>query len=120
MRATLTATLIAWVGLLGACRSDVLGRGKYLLIALLAASAAFVAPEANASTIIWSTATSGAVDSSPDVTNGIVYVGSNDGALYALSATTGAIDWKTLTGGAVASSPDVVNGIGRPQCRRSS
>jgi outer membrane protein assembly factor BamB len=40
-----------------------------------------------------------------------VYIGSNDGGVYALDATTGAIDWKTLTGGAVDSSPDVVNGI---------
>src|SRR5659263_318007 len=33
------------------------------------------------------------VESSPAVANGIVYVGSNDGNIYALNATTGAKLW---------------------------
>jgi outer membrane protein assembly factor BamB len=45
------------------------------------------------------------------VTNGIVYVGSGDGWVYALNATTGLIEWKFLTGGAVSSSPNVANGV---------
>src|SRR3974390_2030083 len=90
--------------------ADLLGRGKHLLIALLVGSAAFVAPEANA-VPVWSTATNGAVESSPDVANGTVYVGSNDGNVYALDAITGKVDWATLTSGAVVSSPSVVNGV---------
>jgi outer membrane protein assembly factor BamB len=35
------------------------------------------------------------VYSSPAVTNGVVYVGSNDGNLYALYASTGAKLWAT-------------------------
>jgi outer membrane protein assembly factor BamB len=45
------------------------------------------------------------------VTNGVVYIGSGDGGVYALNATTGQIVWKTLTGGAVNSSPNVTNGV---------
>jgi outer membrane protein assembly factor BamB len=45
------------------------------------------------------------------VANGIVYVGSGDGGVYAINATTGQIVWKTVTGGAVNSSPEVANGV---------
>jgi glucose dehydrogenase len=51
------------------------------------------------------------VDSSPAVANGVVYVGSDDGDLYALNASTGAILWSYTTGGPVTSSPAVVNGV---------
>ena len=90
--------------------ADLLGRGKHLLIALLVGSAALVAPEANAAPV-WTTPTNGIVESSPDVANGTVYVGSNDGNVYALDAITGHVDWTAPTGGAVASSPSVVNGV---------
>ena len=44
--------------------------------------------------------------------NGFVYVGSDDGGVYAFDAMTGqTLLWKFLTGGAVVSSPDVANGI---------
>ena len=90
--------------------ADLLGRGKHLLIALLVGSAALLAAEANAAPI-WITPTNGIVESSPDVANGTVYVGSNDGNVYALDAITGHVDWTAPTGGAVASSPSVVNGL---------
>ena len=59
----------------------------------------------------WSYATGYLVDSSPAVANGVVYVGSNDGNLYALNASTGAKLWSYPTGAAVASSPAVANGV---------
>lgn len=49
--------------------------------------------------------------SSPAVANGILYVGSLDDKIYALSATTGAAIWTTPTQGAVVSSPAVVNNV---------
>jgi outer membrane protein assembly factor BamB len=41
----------------------------------------------------------------------VVYVGSNDGFLYALNAGTGARLWSFLTGASVTSSPTVANGV---------
>jgi outer membrane protein assembly factor BamB len=50
--------------------------------------------------------------SSPAVANGIVYIGANDGNLYALNATTGAVLWSFQTeGGPVVSAPAFANGM---------
>src|ERR1019366_6103963 len=59
----------------------------------------------------WSFQTGREIYSSPAVTGGIVYVGSDDNNLYALNATTGALVWKYLMGNIVYSSPAVANGI---------
>lgn len=58
----------------------------------------------------WSSATGAAISSSPAVANGLVYVGSNNGNLYALNAASGALLWQYTTGGTVGSSPVVANG----------
>jgi outer membrane protein assembly factor BamB len=60
---------------------------------------------------MWTYTTGGMVTSSPAVVNGIVYVGSDDGNVYALNATSGALIWKYTTGGAVGSSPAVAGGM---------
>jgi outer membrane protein assembly factor BamB len=61
---------------------------------------------------LWTASTGFIIDSSPAVANGIVYVGSQDGKLYAFDAATGAPIWRTsYTGGSVLSSPAVANGI---------
>jgi outer membrane protein assembly factor BamB len=44
------------------------------------------------------------------VADGVVYVGSSDGNLYAVKASTGKIRWSFASGGQVLSSP-VVNGM---------
>ena len=59
----------------------------------------------------WSYRTGGYITSSPTVANGIVYVGSEDGSLYALDAASGHKQWSYQTGYYVASSPTVVNGV---------
>ena len=59
----------------------------------------------------WTFTTGSAVHSSPAVVNGIVYIGSRDGNLYALDAATGAQRWAFKTGSWVESSPVVVNGV---------
>src|SRR5439155_2770538 len=69
----------------------------------------------NASTLasVWQTTIGVNLASSPAVSGGIVYVGSSDGKLYALSASTGQILWSftTTAGMAVVSSPVVRNGV---------
>jgi outer membrane protein assembly factor BamB len=53
-----------------------------------------------------------AENSSPTVANGVVYVGSSDYNIYALSEKTGAKLWSYTTGGITSySSPSVANGI---------
>lgn len=59
----------------------------------------------------WSYATGGSIETSPVVVNGVVYVGSGDGNLYALRATTGKKVWAYSTGAAIHSSPAVANSI---------
>ena len=59
----------------------------------------------------WGFATSNNVDSSPAVANGVVFVGSDDGNLYALNASTGAKLWSFATGSSVYSSPAIADGV---------
>jgi outer membrane protein assembly factor BamB len=61
--------------------------------------------------LLWSYPTSGAVESSPAVVDGVVYVGSDDDNVYALRARTGTLLWSYTTNGAIGSSPAVVNGV---------
>jgi outer membrane protein assembly factor BamB len=51
------------------------------------------------------------VSSSPAVANGVIYIGSGDGNVYALNARTGAKLWSYPTGNFVDSSPAVANGV---------
>lgn len=62
-------------------------------------------------TLLWNYTTGDLVWSPPDVVNGVVYVGSTDGNIYALNATNGAKIWNYTTGGMILASPTVVNGI---------
>jgi uncharacterized repeat protein (TIGR01451 family) len=48
---------------------------------------------------------------SPAVVNGVVYVGANDGHVYALNASTGVQLWSSFVGYPVPSSPAVANGM---------
>ena len=49
--------------------------------------------------------------SSPAIVDGVVYVGSGDGNVYALDALTGRLRWRFQTGDVVHSSPAVVDGV---------
>ena len=66
-------------------------------------------------TVLWSNMTdtnpTATILSSPAVAGGMVYVGSNDGNLYALDATTGIKIWNFTTGDAIWSSPAIANGV---------
>src|SRR5262252_7305893 len=59
----------------------------------------------------WQFKTAGAIASSPAVANGVVYIGSADGALYAVDQKSGQQKWKAQTRGPVASSPAVAEGL---------
>ncbi|MFF4546569.1 PQQ-binding-like beta-propeller repeat protein [Streptomyces sp. NPDC001406] len=59
----------------------------------------------------WRYATGDVVTSSPTVADGVVYIGSTDGSLYALDATTGKKKWAYATGGKVEGTPTVVDGV---------
>ena len=61
-------------------------------------------------TLAWNFTTSGAVVSSPSVSDGIVYVGSQDRHVYALGAWSGNLLWKFKTLGTIESSLAVANG----------
>ena len=60
---------------------------------------------------VWTFEAGGPVRSSPAMVDGVVYVGSHDGNLYALDAATGSLRWSFPTAGAVRSSPAVVDGV---------
>jgi len=59
----------------------------------------------------WTFRTGGWINSSPTVVNDIVYVGSDDGKLYAFKASTGKPLWIASTDNKIDSSPTVANGI---------
>lgn len=49
--------------------------------------------------------------SSPLVAYGLVYVGANNGYLYAFDFYTGGSTWATLTGGPIIATPAIANGV---------
>lgn len=61
--------------------------------------------------IKWQFHTGGQILSSPAVSAGSVYFGSNDHFLYALDLSTGAQKWKFETGSRIPSSPAAANGL---------
>ena len=60
---------------------------------------------------LWEFGTGAEVYSSPAVADGVVYIGSRDGKVYALSVKTGKEIWKYSTGNSVESSPAVADGV---------
>jgi eukaryotic-like serine/threonine-protein kinase len=63
------------------------------------------------SQVKWKFHTDGQVISSPAVANGMAFVGSTDGNLYAIDLESGTQKWKLFTGVRVTSSPAVENGV---------
>lgn len=62
-------------------------------------------------TLLWNYTTGDSVYSSPAILNGVLYVGSLDGNIYALNATNGAKIWNYTTSGQVFPSPAVADGV---------
>jgi glucose dehydrogenase len=61
--------------------------------------------------LVWKFETGDVVWSSPAITDGVVYVGSDDHYLYAVDIQSGQEKWKFQTGGTVRSSPAVSEGV---------
>jgi outer membrane protein assembly factor BamB/tetratricopeptide (TPR) repeat protein len=59
----------------------------------------------------WELETNGTVRSSPTVIGNFVYVGSDDGNVYAVNTASAGVRWEFETGGRVRSSPTVVDGL---------
>jgi len=60
---------------------------------------------------IWTDDLGGGIESSPAVANGVVYVGSTSGTMYAVAAATGTTLWSGTTNASIGtSSPAVVDG----------
>lgn len=62
-------------------------------------------------TLKWHYSTSSAIFSNPVVANGIIYVSTDSGNLYALDALSGDKKWTYTAGGSVRSSPIVADGV---------
>jgi outer membrane protein assembly factor BamB len=58
----------------------------------------------------WKFTTNGSVISSPSVTNGIIYFGSQDKKIYAVGAWSGSLIWSFTTQDFIESSPAIANG----------
>ena len=59
---------------------------------------------------LWTFASGARVESSPAISGGRVYVGSNDGRFYVLNLSNGAKLWEFNAGSAVSASPAIANG----------
>lgn len=73
-----------------------------------------IAPNANCPSLWTWTApaqTTQPFESSPTVANGVLYIGAEDGNLYAYSAQSGTKLWSYPTGGKIISTPIVLNGM---------
>ena len=69
------------------------------------------APVVHPARVKWKFHTGGYVNSSPAVVQGVVYVGSADGTMYALDEGSGKALWRFRTGSRVVSSPAVSAGV---------
>ena len=76
------------------------------LIAAVGVGAPVLAPK-----VLWNYTAGGTVESSPAVVGGVVYIGSDDGNLYALQASNGQKIWNYTTGSYIESSPCIANGV---------
>jgi len=72
-----------------------------------------LALNAGTGALLWSntTAIGQGITGSPAVANGLVYIGTYDGTVFALNSSTGSVEWRYPTGGYVQSSPAVANGV---------
>ncbi len=59
---------------------------------------------------LWSFTTGGWVVTAPAVADGVVYIGSDDRSLYALTADTGQLLWSHATGDVIRSTPAIADG----------
>ncbi|HET8522457.1 MAG TPA: PQQ-binding-like beta-propeller repeat protein [Thermomicrobiales bacterium] len=66
---------------------------------------------ARAPVVLWSFPTGDNILGAPAVVDGVLYIGSADGSLYAIDAVTGAKRWTFAAGASITSSPTVMDGM---------
>ena len=99
-RALLAAALLAGITTAASAQATAMFRGD------AGHSGRYADPGATAyGGIRWRFQTDGPVRSSPAVTATTVYIGSNDGHLYALDRQSGTLRWKTAALGQLSASP---------------
>ncbi len=76
-----------------------------------ASNAGVSASKASNAVPIWQFNTGDKVRATPTIANEVVYVGSNNGVLYALNAQSGAEIWQYNSGSQIESSAAVANGV---------
>ena len=69
-----------------------------------------ISPTANGN-LSWQFSTGDKIRSSAAVVNGVAYVGSNNGYVYALNASSGALIWQYHSGSQIESSPAVIDNV---------
>lgn len=70
----------------------------------------YASPAVQLDRIRWRFHAKGAFFSSPTVSNGAIYIGSDDGSVYAIRSSNGSIIWKHQTQGRVRSTPAIGDG----------
>ena len=70
--------------------------------------------------VAWKYATGGPINSYPTIFNGVVYVGSNDGFLYAINAATGALLWSYSIGNEFVRQPSAMDWCSLPPIKAFS
>lgn len=86
--------------------------GVLLCTLLLSACTASTAGNASSGgTLRWRFQTPGSMVAAPAIANGVVYIGSSDGAFSALDARTGTVHWQVWPDGQVSGSPAIADGV---------
>jgi len=106
VRYALAAAICVCLSQPGAVRAD---SGAAMFRANAAHTGVYDSAAPSLHSVRWRFRTGGALISSPVVSNGLVFVGSNDGNLYAVRQKNGAERWHYRTGGDITSSPAVFN-----------
>jgi outer membrane protein assembly factor BamB len=68
-------------------------------------------PQPAPGSVLWTFETGDAIWSSPTVSAGVIYFGSDDKSVYSIDTTTHKLRWKFATGGLVRSRPAIAGGV---------
>ena len=71
----------------------------------------FIVARPGKANALWRTQLGGSAKSSPVLHKGIIYVGADDGVLYALDAKTGKTQWTLKTGGEILATPVISDDV---------
>ena len=106
---TFLFSILAMIALSGCgerCKDDVMFRGN------LERTGVFKTKGLNKlNEIKWQFKTGGEINSSPAISDGVVYFGSEDSYLYAVNIKTGQEKWKFKTKAGIYSSPAILDGV---------